>query len=155
GQQGDRKRDPSVKRRAGAFGASLARVRPLTIASGVGLAWLALQPRARAAPEPPPAPTALEIGPRFDTDAAMPEHADPVASYTLHAALDTDKHEVEGRGTIVWRNASSVPQREVWVHLYLNAFQNERTVFMRFPGAASFRGGSVPTAWGGVTVKRF
>jgi Peptidase family M1 domain len=127
--------------------------RTLQIAAGLGLSWLALQATARASE--PPSPPVAAIGPAFDDDAAMPAHADPVASYTLHASLDPVKHVVEGKGTITWRNASTVAQREVYLHLYLNAFKNEHTVFMRFPGAASFRGSGAPDAWGSVTVKRF
>ncbi len=85
----------------------------------------------------------------------MATTADPVASYTLHATLDGVKHTVAGTGTITWRNASSVPQSEVWVHLYPNAFKNARTLFMRFPGVGSFRGAGSPSEWGSITVERF
>ena len=33
-------------------------------------------------------------------------------------------------GTIAWRNTSRAPVRELWLHLYLNAFKNERTVVL-------------------------
>jgi hypothetical protein len=87
-------------------------------------------------------------------DEPLRSHAEPVASYTLRARLDDAKHTVDGEGTIRWRNASRVPQRELWLHLYLNGFRSERTVFMRFPGASGFRGAGTPTAWGGITVRR-
>jgi len=131
--------------------------RLLQIAAGLclaGLAGLTVPPPAHADDPAPPAPPAAgaPIGPVFDRDEAMAPAADPVTSYTLHATLDPVKHTVEGRGSIVWRNASRVPQQEVWVHLYLNAFKSARTVFMRFPDAESFRGGGSPTAWGSIAV---
>lgn len=122
--------------------------RPLEIAAGLGLTWLALQASGTAIAAPTePAPFALD-------DSGMKTAAVPVASYTLRASLDPAKHTIDGKGTLLWRNASSQPQREVWVHLYLNAFKSEHTLFMRFPGAESFRGGGTPAEWGNITVKR-
>ena len=150
---------------------------PVEIVAGIALSWLARDaavhdlaashstpaapPTAAVAPVTmggdPPYPPAqpAPIGPAFDDDAAMAKTADPVASYTLHASLDPVKHVVEGKGTITWRNASRIPQGEVWLHLYLNAFKNERTYFMRFPGVDGFRGAGTPGDWGHVDVKRF
>src|SRR4051794_5303603 len=59
-------------------------------------------------------------------DAPLREHADDVVDYTLHAVLDVPQHTVHGDGVITWRNRSSVAVREIWIHLYLNAFKNER-----------------------------
>ena len=64
-------------------------------------------------------------------DAALPAHADDVADYTLRATLDPAAHTVHGEGTIHWRNTSTRPVRELWLHLYLNAFKNERSAFLR------------------------
>ncbi len=111
--------------------------------------------RAPLRPSLPTLPSLPPIGPAFDDDAALPAHADPVASYTLRATLDPVKHVVEGKGTITWRNASSAPQGEVFVHLYPNAFKNDRTLFMRFTGNEAFRGAGTPSEWGHVTVSRF
>ena len=139
--------------------------RPFHIAAGLGLGWLASQAFAHASvpvpvpvPVPAPAPALLPaepIGAAWDADAAMPAHADPVASYTLLASLDPAKHVVTGRGTIRWRNASSAAQSELWVHLYLNAFKNDHTFFMRFPIGDGFRGAGTPSEWGYIVVKRF
>jgi hypothetical protein len=112
-------------------------------------------PSAEPAPAAaPPAPAPAAIGPAFDDDAAMPAHADGVVSYTLEAKLDPDKHTISGSGTIAWRNASTVPESEIWLHLYLNAFKNDRTYFMRFAGGDSFRGSGGLTDWGYVRVER-
>ncbi|MFT3771218.1 MAG: M1 family metallopeptidase [Minicystis sp.] len=111
-----------------------------------------------AHPEPPSAQRAARLGvpldARFDSDAALPQHADPVAGYTLRASLDPVRHIISAEGKIHFRNASRVPQSEVWLHLYLNAFKNDRTYFMRFnPG--DFRGAGHLGAYGSITVKRF
>lgn len=51
--------------------------------------------------------------------------------YELRARLEPDTHIVEGQGEIIWRNNSHVAQDHLFVHLYLNAFADEETVFMR------------------------
>ncbi|MCL2779267.1 MAG: M1 family metallopeptidase [Polyangiaceae bacterium] len=83
----------------------------------------------------------------------MLEHPDKVVDYTLHAKLDTTSHTVHGEGTIAWRNISRVPVRELWLHLYLNAFKNQSSAFMRAP-TGGFRGNTVPTEWGTIDVQR-
>ena len=77
-----------------------------------------------------------------------------MASYTLRASLDTTKHTVTGTGTIVWRNASRAPADEIWVHLYLNAFKSDRTLFMRFPDGSRSAARARPSEWGSITVDR-
>src|SRR5271170_2156461 len=106
-------------------------MRPVRISS-IALVALAaaVSPPDAAAPPPaeptsPPAAVATPVaGATFDGDAALPIHADDVADYTLRATLDPTLHTVHGEGTITWRNTSSVPVREMWLHLYLNAFKN-------------------------------
>lgn len=94
--------------------------------------------RARAvAPAPPPSAP----------DVAMAERADSVASYTLRARLDPSLHTVHGEGTIRWKNTSAAPVSELWLHLYLNAFKNQGSVFMR-SAVGGFRGGGAPSDWG-------
>lgn len=74
-------------------------------------------------------------------------------AYTLHARLDPEAHTVEGEGEIVWRNESRVAQDHLFVHLYLNAFADEESVFMRESNrqlrGVRFRG------TGGIEVTRF
>ncbi|MBL0197258.1 MAG: M1 family metallopeptidase [Myxococcales bacterium] len=77
-----------------------------------------------------------------------------VANYTLKASLDPAAHTLHGEGAIEFTNTSSVAISEVWVHLYLNAFKNQRSVFMRDP-VGGFRGSTVPKTWGAIDVRRF
>ncbi|HVJ94427.1 MAG TPA: M1 family metallopeptidase, partial [Labilithrix sp.] len=96
-------------------------------------------------------------GPPAATDAApdvpMAEKAARVASYTLHAKLDPTLHTVHGAGTITWTNASSKAVHELWLHLYLNAFKNQSSVFMRAP-IGGFRGSHVPRDWGAIDLRK-
>jgi len=84
----------------------------------------------------------------------MDEHAKRVVDYTLRAKLDPTAHTVHGEGTIAWTNVSSAPVKELWVHLYLNGFKNQSSVFMRSP-IGGFRGTTVPQEWGTIDVRRF
>jgi len=124
----------------------------------------AAAPRAPIAAEAPPSPSVVAQPPpplppaeddaRFDSDASLPAHADDVVDYALTATLDPVKHTLHGEGTITWRNTSALPTREIWVHLYLNAFKNERSVWLRTP-AAGFRGSRPVEDWGAIDVRRF
>ncbi len=92
------------------------------------------------------------------SSANTPLRSEParVVDYTLKASLDEETHTIHGDGTIVWRNTSSVAVSEVWVHLYLNAFKNESSQFLR-PGARG-RGNGVTApshTWGAIDVRRF
>ncbi|WP_437783943.1 M1 family metallopeptidase [Sorangium sp. So ce1097] len=115
---------------------------------------------ALGAPAPPPAPadaarpapTAALAAP--SPDAALAARADPIASYTLRATLDPVQHTMRGEGTLVWRNASRAPQRELFVHLYLNGFKSPRTAFLRTP-VGGFRGNEILYDYGKIQVTRF
>ncbi|MBN1610246.1 MAG: M1 family metallopeptidase [Polyangiaceae bacterium] len=77
----------------------------------------------------------------------------PVLSYDITARLDERRHVVDARAGVQWTNASSLPARELWIHLYLNAFANARTLFMRAP-ASSRRTAAELVEAGGITVYR-
>src|SRR5690606_34281396 len=77
------------------------------------------------------APAALAQEP-----AAVPPPGGPAHAYVLEATLDPEAHVVTGSARIRWTNESALPARELWLHLYLNAFESEATVFMRESGGA-------------------
>jgi hypothetical protein len=83
----------------------------------------------------------------------MAAHPDKVVDYVLHATLDPVTHTVHGTGTVLWKNVSSKPVSEMWLHLYLNAFKNQSSVFMREP-VGGFRGNTLPASWGTIDVKK-
>ena len=99
---------------------------------------------------PPTAPGDFATRP-FD-DAALPAHAEDVVDYTLRATLDPLTHVVHGEGTIAWRNTSVTPIRELWLHLYLNAFKNDSSAFLR--ERVGGRGSTPPEDWGWVDVRK-
>jgi hypothetical protein len=98
------------------------------------------------------APPALASDHDDTQDDTLRPHADPVANYTLHATLDPIAHTVLGSGTIRWRNASRLPTREIWLHLYLNAFKNDRSDFLR--ERVGGRGSTRPETWGGIELQK-
>src|SRR5262249_57407497 len=57
--------------------------------------------------------------------------SDRIASYRIQAQLDVAKHEVVATETLSWKHNGNQPVDAVPLHLYLNAFKNETTVFMK------------------------
>ena len=84
----------------------------------------------------------------------MREHPERVVDYTLRARLDPSAHTVHGSGTIRWRNASSVSVRELWLHLYLNAFKSDKSVFLSEPVGRGGRGSGGITDYGHIDVTK-
>ena len=82
----------------------------------------------------------------------MREHPDRVVDYTMRASLDPVAHTVHGEGTITWKNVSSASVDELWLHLYLNAFKNQSSAWMRQP-VGGFRGATVPKEWGTIDLR--
>jgi hypothetical protein len=77
------------------------------------------------------------------------------ANYTITATLDPAAHTVDGEERVTWRNIAAGPARELVLHLYLNAFKNDRTTFFRESrgqhrtARATRRGG-----WGAIEITR-
>jgi len=85
-------------------------------------------------------------------DSMLRQHADDVVDYTFRATLDAGAHTVHGQGRIHWRNVSRRPQDELWIHLYLNAFKNERSAYLR--ERVGGRGSIEPSDWGWIDLNR-
>ncbi len=115
----------------------------------------AANPDAAVVPAPAPIATAARetYGALYDTDASLPAAADDVVDYLLSATLDPALHLVHGKGSITWRNASALPVKELWLHLYLNAFKNRRSVYLREP-IGGFRGNEPVEDWGTIDLKK-
>lgn len=56
------------------------------------------------------------------------------ADYNINARLDTLEHAVVGTEIVTWHNNSLSPALEIYFHLYLNAFSNSMTTFMKESG---------------------
>lgn len=122
------------------------------VVAAAAFAWAgfhrASPPADRSQPIAPIAPAAASA----NDHPPLKAHADGVVDYVLHARLDPSAHTVQGAGTILWRNRSAVAVTELWFHLYLNAFKNEDSLFLRTP-TGSGRGRSAVTDWGYIDVR--
>ena len=54
-----------------------------------------------------------------------------IASYDIDVTLDTDKKMLYAKETLYWKNPSADTIRELHFHLYLNAFKNTKSTFLR------------------------
>lgn len=83
--------------------------------------------------------------------AAVPPSPSDRLSYDLRAELLPQQRAVKGSGRVRFTNTGPQPLRELWFHLYLNAFKNNRTLFSRSPFTAG-RSGDKPRVWGHIDV---
>ena len=76
--------------------------------------------------------------------------------YEIVVTLDAEHHRVEGSQRIRWSNQKDVPTDELWWHLYLNAFANEETTFIRELGGRRLRMGrrGDDMTWGWTRITR-
>ena len=57
-----------------------------------------------------------------------------IANYDISVKLDHEKHTLDGKETLVWTNTSTDYITELQFHLYLNAFKNKNSTFMKESG---------------------
>ncbi|WP_019988643.1 M1 family metallopeptidase [Rudanella lutea] len=78
-----------------------------------------------------------------------------IANYQIDVSLDPATKRLTGRQTLRWRNTSNDPITELQFHLYLNAFRNEKSTFMRESGG-QLRGDYIDKddkeAWGWIDL---
>jgi hypothetical protein len=58
-----------------------------------------------------------------------PTLSDRVVEYHINATLDPVAHTVAGQEKLNWRNRSDRPIKVIYLHLYLNAFENKGSTF--------------------------
>jgi hypothetical protein len=77
-----------------------------------------------------------------------------VASYDIKARLVPATRTIEATGTLAWKNDSETAVSELPFHLYMNAFKNNRTTFMKESGGLhrGFEAGK--DDWGRIDVRR-
>ena len=115
-----------------------------------------LAPAHASAPHVPSAPGAWG-GPRTGTE---PTLSDRVVDYRIDATLDAARHAVTGKEQLTWRNRSDREVRSIYVHLYLNAFQNEGSTFFTEREVLTAHSGSRGAAklekgqWGWIDLKQ-
>lgn len=60
-----------------------------------------------------------------------------IANYALSVRLDPSEKTISGKEHITWSNPSDAPVNELQFHLYLNAFRDRQSTFMRESGGYS------------------
>src|SRR5512134_3055322 len=82
----------------------------------------------------------------------LPERAQTIVEYRIDVKLDAGSKQLIGREHIVWKNPSTDAVSDLWFHLYLNAFKNTRTTFVRESGG-QLRGDQMTRdSWGWIDV---
>jgi hypothetical protein len=54
-----------------------------------------------------------------------------IANYTIDVNLDPNKRTINGHEILTWFNKSNDKISELQFHLYMNAFRNNRSTFMK------------------------
>jgi peptidase M1-like protein len=62
-----------------------------------------------------------------------------VVDYDLRVELFPDDKKIKAEGSIRWKNTTALPTTDLWWHLYLNAFRNDRTTLIRESGGGKLR----------------
>ncbi len=93
-------------------------------------------------------PARAEAGPRVP----------PVASYTIEAHVDAD-HGITGKETVRFTNRTHMPFEDLRIHLYLNAWRNDRSTWLveqARAGGRNDRGvrAKDPARWGFTEIHR-
>jgi hypothetical protein len=100
-------------------------------------------------------PLALVLGAASLLADPLPERSDRVVSYQISVRLNPVTHQLDGRETVTWRNPSTESVSDLWLHLYLNAFKNTSSTFIRESGG-QLRGDRMSEDnWGFVDVTSF
>ncbi|MBA3393691.1 MAG: M1 family metallopeptidase [Deltaproteobacteria bacterium] len=102
-------------------------------------------PRVRAMPT-------LDRKPALRGDGAA--RSPRIANYKIVATLDAELHRIVATETLTWTNTGTSAVTTLPFHLYLNAFKNESSLFMRSSrgqGRDQMRGAQVGT-WGWIQI---
>jgi hypothetical protein len=104
-----------------------------------------------------PAPTLVSAQAPYPPGSLAPlrqpgARSDRVASYVLDVRHDAERQQLVGSARLTFINRGGQPVTELPFHLYLNAFKNEGTLFMRESGGL-FRDRPIPEdGWGWIEV---
>ena len=84
---------------------------------------------------------------------SLPEASDRVVDYRISVALDPVTHKLTGRETLTWRNPSATDAvSELQFHLYLNAFKNTKSTFMKESGGQLRGVDMAADGWGWIDI---
>lgn len=79
----------------------------------------------------------------------------PVVDYTIRVSLDPERMQLRGSETLRYTNRSPDLIPDLRFHLYLNAFRNDRSTFMRESGGHLRRDEMPSEGWGWIDISRF
>ena len=78
-----------------------------------------------------------------------------IVHYSMKVSLDTEEKIVDGKMDMVWKNPSNDTINELQFHMYLNAFKNTESTFIKESGG-QLRGMGIsaadPMEWGWVDI---
>lgn len=77
-----------------------------------------------------------------------------VVHYEIEASLDTLDHSITGHETIRWLNTSTDRVPDLWFHLYMNAFKNEKSTFWKESGGRGRMGRLKAEKWGYIDLRK-
>jgi hypothetical protein len=84
----------------------------------------------------------------------LPAHAARVVSYSIDVSLETTTHTLTGVERVTWHNPSNDAVPDLWFHLYLNAFRNTNSTFVKESGG-QLRGVELTSGgWGWIDVTK-
>src|SRR6185503_242916 len=69
------------------------------------------------------------------------------ADYRIEARLDGDTKRLDGKLELRWTNRSGEAVKDLWFHLYLNAFSNNRSTHLS-ESDGKLRGKEIEDGWG-------
>ncbi len=78
----------------------------------------------------------------------------PQAHYSISARLNPTAKTVTGRETLTWINRSQDPIPDLQLHLYMNAFKNTKSTFMRESGGQLRGDRFQKDSWGYIDIKK-
>jgi hypothetical protein len=82
---------------------------------------------------------------------AWPE---PIASYRMDVRYDPRTHQLHGRSTISWLNASGEAVPDLQLHLYMNAFRNAKSTYLKESESPDEFIAALDGHWGWIDVTR-
>ncbi len=78
--------------------------------------------------------------------------SEKIVDYKIDAKLNPEEKTILGKQILTWTNKTDIPVSELRFHLYLNAFKNNRTTFMRESGGSHRRFSGGEDGWGFIEV---
>lgn len=108
-----------------------------------------------------PAWTVAVVGVAVSLAVGLPGHvahaealSPRIANYKIEAQYDAETHTVTGREILTWHNTTLEAAADLYFHLYLNAFANNRSSFVREAGEMWVDWLKLhPHGWGYIEVK--